>query len=198
MADQQATSCWAAWRDLAVYGPIGLVALAVEELPKAAEANREKLTNRIAVARVVGQFAVRTAGAYVTRRLDDITAERLAAERAAAESALDGVATEPHPFLDLPDASLPREPVIDGTSEVLRADDAVETPAEMTVNDPEPGPPAEALALADYDSLAASQIVARLDALPADELEAIRRYESAHRQRRTVTGKIQQLQSAIG
>ena len=41
----------------------------------------------------------------------------------------------------------------------------------------------------DYDSLSASQVVPRLDGLTADELEAVRRYEAAHRGRRTILGK---------
>ncbi len=54
-------------------------------------------------------------------------------------------------------------------------------------------PAADELALPDYDTLPAIDIVAKLDALSDDELDAIRRYESAHRQRRTVLGKLSQL-----
>ena len=49
------------------------------------------------------------------------------------------------------------------------------------------------LAIPQYDSLAASQVVARLDGLTARELDAVRRYELAHRGRKTVLGKIDQL-----
>jgi hypothetical protein len=49
------------------------------------------------------------------------------------------------------------------------------------------------LAIAGYEDLAASHIVARLDGLDRDELEAIRRFELANRGRRTVVGKIDQL-----
>ena len=50
------------------------------------------------------------------------------------------------------------------------------------------------LAIPSYDSLAASQVVPRLDGLSPIELEAVRRYEEAHRGRRTVLGKIALLQ----
>ena len=50
------------------------------------------------------------------------------------------------------------------------------------------------LAIPSYDSLAASQVVPRLDGLSSIELEAVRRYEEAHRGRRTVLGKIALLQ----
>ena len=45
-----------------------------------------------------------------------------------------------------------------------------------------------------YDTLAASQVVARLDGLDGDELEAVRAYEAAHRNRKTVLGKVAQRQ----
>ncbi len=53
---------------------------------------------------------------------------------------------------------------------------------------------AESLAIPNYDSLAASQVVPRLASLSADELEAIRRYEAGHRRRRTVLNRVAQLQ----
>ncbi len=49
------------------------------------------------------------------------------------------------------------------------------------------------LPIEEYQSLAASQVVARLPALTADELGTIRRFEAAHRGRRTVLGRIDQL-----
>ena len=53
------------------------------------------------------------------------------------------------------------------------------------------------LALADYDSLAASQIVARLESLTMSDLTAIHDYETAGRGRRTILAKIHQLNSAL-
>ncbi len=49
------------------------------------------------------------------------------------------------------------------------------------------------LALPDYDTLPAIDIVAKLDTLDADDRAAIERYETAHRRRRTVLGKLAQL-----
>jgi hypothetical protein len=46
-----------------------------------------------------------------------------------------------------------------------------------------------------YDSLAASQVVQRLGSLDGFELEAIRQYEEVNRTRRTILGKIAQLQA---
>jgi len=49
------------------------------------------------------------------------------------------------------------------------------------------------LALDDYDQLPAAQIVAKLAGLTASERAQIGRYEAAHRHRRTVLGKLEQL-----
>jgi hypothetical protein len=49
------------------------------------------------------------------------------------------------------------------------------------------------LPLEDYESLAASHVVARLARLSVDELVQIRGFEEANRGRRTILGKIEQL-----
>ena len=49
------------------------------------------------------------------------------------------------------------------------------------------------LPIDEYESLAASQVVARLPTLQRDELEAVRTFEAGHRGRRTILGKIDQL-----
>ena len=54
-------------------------------------------------------------------------------------------------------------------------------------------PAAEALPIPDYDELSASQVVERLEGLDRDSLDAIRRYETDHRGRNTILGKIAQL-----
>ncbi len=52
---------------------------------------------------------------------------------------------------------------------------------------------ADALPIPDYDELSASQVVERLDGLDPESLEEIRRYETDHRGRNTILGKIAQL-----
>ena len=56
-----------------------------------------------------------------------------------------------------------------------------------------PAPEVETLAIPDYDELSASQVVERLVGLDHTSLDAIRRYELAHRGRNTILGKITQL-----
>jgi len=61
------------------------------------------------------------------------------------------------------------------------------------VVDGDPDDAAAELPLHGYESLAASQVVARLARLEPAELESIRAFELAHRGRRTILGKIDQL-----
>lgn len=49
------------------------------------------------------------------------------------------------------------------------------------------------LALPDYEQLPAAHIVAKLDRLTQDERDAIEEFESAHRNRRTIIGKLDRL-----
>lgn len=53
-------------------------------------------------------------------------------------------------------------------------------------------PSADELPIPGYDSLSASQVVPRLEALLPQELEAVRAYETAHRGRRTILNRIAQ------
>lgn len=68
-----------------------------------------------------------------------------------------------------------------------------------TVTAPVPEPPSVApdvasLAIPDYDSLAASQVVPRLASLDAWELADVAEYERAHRGRQTILNRVRQLQ----
>ncbi len=65
--------------------------------------------------------------------------------------------------------------------------------APVAVLDGDPDDQSTELPLHGYESLAASQVVARLSRLEPDELELIRAFELAHRGRRTILGKIDQL-----
>jgi len=101
-----------------------------------------------------------------------------------------------------------RERVTGPTAEPVRAASPPPSPRPATVA-PEgvPAPPAARpgaaghpeehpeLPIPGYDALSASQVVERLAGLRADELEAVREYEAAHRKRRTILGKIEQLAS---
>ena len=69
-------------------------------------------------------------------------------------------------------------------------------PAPAAPSRPAPDPAAEAIvggALADYDTLSASQVVRRLESLGPDELRAVQRYEASTRNRRTILNRAGQL-----
>ncbi len=57
-------------------------------------------------------------------------------------------------------------------------------------------PPREDLVLPDYDHLPAAHVVSKLASLTPKERTAIEQYERAHRHRRTILGKIEQLRTA--
>ncbi len=86
-------------------------------------------------------------------------------------------------------------PAPDPEPVVSRSDSEVVSASPVTpsaVAPPSNGSTA-ALAIPGYDALAASQVVERLVGLDAAELTAVRDYEAAHRNRRTILGKIEQL-----
>jgi outer membrane biosynthesis protein TonB len=104
-----------------------------------------------------------------------------------------------------PAPSAPPAPVATAPAPVATPPSAA--PAPTAPPAPVPTPPAAApppvvesaatvgaLAIADYESLSASQVLPRLAGLSADDLEAVRRYEETHRGRRTVLGRIASLQ----
>jgi hypothetical protein len=69
-------------------------------------------------------------------------------------------------------------------------------PAPPGPERPAPDPAAAAIvggALADYDTLSASQVVRRLESLGPEELDAVRRYEASTRNRRTILNRAGQL-----
>ena len=79
-------------------------------------------------------------------------------------------------------------------------DDTAAAPVEGAVDPVAPtseAVPAEAdLPVQDYDALAASQVVPRLATLSVEELDAVRRYERAHRNRQTILNRVAQLLDA--
>lgn len=145
--------------DIAVFAPLGLLLTLQEELPKLAAVGRQRASQQISVARLIGKFAVdrllKTAGQRASRAPAVFT-------QTGAGGASPALAAVVNP--------LPATPVKPGI-ELLSS----------------------GLAVAGYDSLAASQIVAMLGSLTATELVEIRTYEATHRARRTVLGKLDQL-----
>jgi hypothetical protein len=101
--------------------------------------------------------------------------------------------TEPAPPPPPPPRDAAPEPAASAPAPVVTP-----APATPAAGPPDAGwrtevPASDALPIPDYDELSASQVVERLEGLDHDSLEAIRRYETDHRGRNTILGKIAQL-----
>ena len=159
--------------DVALYAPVGLVAVAHHELPAWVSAGRSRVEQRINLARFVGKLAVQQGQTELRKRVEARLAERSGAP---AERPV----SEVPPPVVAPDHAPPERPAPEPVA------DTASLPSIL---------PGE-LAIADYDSLAAAQVVARLPGLGESELGLVEAYERAHRRRRTVLGRIAQLKDA--
>jgi len=74
--------------------------------------------------------------------------------------------------------------------------DPAPTAVPADVNDQIPTVAVQDLAIPDYDSLAASQVVPRLASLDPAELALVLTYEQSHRSRQTILNRVRQLQAA--
>lgn len=164
--------------ELVFFAPIGFALEAKSLLPTFIERGRQQVT----MAKVVGRFAVSQGQTVGRKRLSkaQAQAEALMAEfglgPAAANGSSTGAATS---------GGADRPSAVDGAGAVAEA--PMPRVAQSSAA-------SGGLAIADYDSLAASQVIPRLAGLDAVELEAVRAYESSHRARKTILGRIAQLQ----
>jgi hypothetical protein len=167
--------------DLLLYAPVGLALTAREELPKLIEKGRQRVSGQVAMARMMGEFAVREGQKEAGKAVKQ------------AASTLQDLGVIPGPPAEEPD------PVIVVEAEAV---EAVEKPARRPSaatngrsNGAVPKPSADGLAIPGYDALSASQVVQRLAGLAPSELEAVRDYEAATRGRRTILSRVAQLQA---
>jgi len=86
----------------------------------------------------------------------------------------------------------PRTPRSSSSAPVAQAD-----PVSRAAQDATADGAASALPIEHYDELSASQVMDRLATLDLPELEAVYAYESSHRRRRTVLGRIEQRRAAL-
>lgn len=130
--------------DLVVYAPVGLVVQLRADVPSLVSTGRSRVSERVQVARWVGEMAVTYGRKELERRLTTVSDDHHVLE----------------PLVAVPRAAVHVEalPPFDG-----------------------------------YEHLAAAQIVQLLGRLPHAELELIRDYELAHRSRRTILAKLEQL-----
>jgi hypothetical protein len=181
--------------DLTVYAPIGLLSLARERLPQLAATGRgrlhERAQDRLALARFMGEMAVRQGRREIDRRLRDESTGRKPAPvtgRTPASPVVAGPLDEIVDVDDVDDVEDVEDVDLGGECTAHDVDAGVGTPSASGSSDAH-----ESLPIDGYESLAASQVVARLGSLGPDELDSVEAFERAHRNRRTVVGRIAQL-----
>ncbi len=125
--------------------------------------------NQVNMARMIGQFAVQQGQTEAPKLVGKLQ------EQAQGILGLLGLFAPPAPAPPF----APAAPVPTGQPATARSSAA-----------------ADDLAIPDYDSLSASQVVNRLAGLSSAELEALRTYEAGHRGRKTILNKVTQLQGA--
>lgn len=178
--------------EVIVYAPVGAVLSAVDELPQWRERGRRAVSGQVATARVVGELAVR----FGRRRLDAAVGSWTGSSGPSNGPPEPGgepvghrpsdrdAPPAPAPARDAPPAPAPARP---------RGETADRVPASTSAEAPTHVPSVGSLAIPGFDALSASQVVPRLEGLARDDLVAVRAYEGAHRRRRTVLGRVDQL-----
>jgi hypothetical protein len=193
-------------KEVLVYGPIGLALYMRDTAPSflkvfvargRAEFDERKrsVESQLGQVRNVGQDAVdQTAGSGTADQVMRIVSDGLGKVRETAEGAWVALGTR---GAELAGTRTPSQPTSAATASATpqnappAPEPAAASPAPQEPATPvRPGPN---LAIPDYDELSASQVVDRLDGLAPDALEAIKAYETAHRGRATILGKIEQL-----
>jgi hypothetical protein len=188
--------------DLLVYAPVGVALYLRDTVPTFVNLfvsrgraelgqRRRQAKGQVSQAKSLGEFAVGVGGPKVREQVE----KGIAMARKGAEAVIAGVAGEEAPetavgVAPVPDEEPPpRPPRTDAPAPTAPAGETVTATAAPT------GPTAATLGIPDYDELSASQVVERLDGLQPGELDAVRAYEEAHRARRTILYKIEQLTS---
>ncbi|MGI8759194.1 MAG: hypothetical protein ACR2K0_07780 [Acidimicrobiales bacterium] len=184
--------------ELFFYAPVGLAVTARELVPALVERGRRQVDPQVGVAHTIGQLAVAQGRSSAEKAVERALAQgRSQAEKAVAQ-ALTQVQATLQQLGVLPDGAVAHDvvtdeaPPNDAPPNDARQKLDVEPSAPVRHRD---GPTAVTLAIPDYDSLSASQVVPRLSSLSESELEAVRIYESDHRGRKTILNKIAQLRA---
>lgn len=179
--------------ELLVYGPLGLALYVRDTVPtflkvfvsrgrSEVQSHRRKVGDQVAGAKSLGEVAVNFGGPKVRDRVE----QGLRDARQFAEQAFSGLVV-PRDGEAVAPTPAPTATRDDGANGTDGERPAVDRDAQRAK--------AASLAIPDYDELAASQVVERLEGLPVSDLAAVREYEAAHRGRRTILFKIDQLTS---
>lgn len=186
--------------DLLVYAPLGFLLEVRRLLPELAERGHQQVT----MARMVGRFAVQEGQNQAGKRLDRVQKQASVAladlglgDRSGSVATSNGAS--PSPARTTSTSARPTQTTPEPTGASTPSAAASPEPVVDTSAGLDPGPTVLAddasLAVPDYDSLAASQVIPRLAGLSPAELEAVRAHEVAKRGRKTILNRVAQLQA---
>jgi hypothetical protein len=162
--------------EICVYAPLGAGVKLLDDAPGAVSRARQELSN----ARFIGRMVVSQGEARLRERMTEPASPDMPGD---VQEASPGVGDAQ----DVPTAHIDTEPAQVEPDDVEPADiEPAATEHDAIEHDDE-------LALPDYDHLPAIDIIDQLESLTADELARVERYERSNRRRRTVLGKIAQL-----
>ncbi len=186
--------------EVLLYAPIGVGLFLKDTAPSfidmfvsrgRAEVDRRQddVQQRVTTARSLGQVALAFGPPVIRKKVEEKVAdahdrvESLFGSSADAPSTNGSHASEPAP---IPEPSTP-EPG------VAAPEPGAEPALDAEPQDDRDLPSSAGLPIPGYDALSASQVVERLVGLAPGELDAVHAYETSHRRRRTILGKIEQL-----
>lgn len=197
--------------DAFVYAPIGLLFDGPARFPKLIRNGRNQVTN----ARMMGQFAVQMGRTEVTKRAAELDGPVVDLLRGLGfiDGPPPGPAPAPTPTVvpDKPSAPAAKEgsaktpaaakpaaarATKKQATKKTSARKATKKAAAKKAAPTATAPDVAGLAITEYDSLSASQVVSRLQGLSTAELDAVRSYEAATRGRKTILNRVQQLQKS--
>lgn len=193
--------------ELFVFAPLGFALSARDLLPQLVERGRQQVTGQVNMARMVGQLAVKQGTVEAEKAFErartsaQATLEQLgvlndAPSRPATTRAPQPEQAPPSPVTrDAPPAPATASAGAPTTAEAPPGPAPAPESGEGSRPGAAPGGGTE-LAIPDYDSLSASQVLPRLSALTPSELEAVGAHESTHRGRKTILSKVAQLQAS--
>ena len=170
--------------DVFVFAPLGATIEFWDKMPDRARLGRERLGSQAPAARMIGEFAVKAGRQKVEARVDELAA---AGRRRAGAASPSTAPAEPIEAALVESALVETANVEDAHVDAGAVDaGAVDAGTAVAVE----------LAIDDYDGLPAVQIIPMLATLSADERVAIRAHEVAGLGRRTILGKLDQLDAS--
>ncbi len=189
--------------EIGVFAPVGFLEAVRSELPKLADRGRQTVEQRV----LVGRFIATLLAQQARQRLEATMKSASGATRPStptdtrpASTAADDDHTDQDSGRTQPDSAVTTKPSAKSSAKPpakKSAKPTVKKSAKPSVKSSatSSATAASQLAIDHYESLSATQVIPLLAELSSEELAAIYEFEQAHRNRRTVLGRIDQLRS---